>query len=75
MDGAGNGLKILVIDDNSPYGAAETVRQAFGVRHVQVPVMYGKRLGGEAKTRFFGIFAKYAMEVFMVVYLRAVGRW
>ncbi|OHC73482.1 MAG: dolichol-phosphate mannosyltransferase [Rhodospirillales bacterium RIFCSPLOWO2_12_FULL_58_28] len=49
--------------------------QRLGLRHVQIPVMYGNRLGGEPKTRFLNIFAKYTMEVFRIIYLRATGRW
>lgn len=49
--------------------------QRLGLRHVQIPVLYGKRLGGETKTRFLSIFAKYTMEVFRIIYLRAAGRW
>ena len=49
--------------------------QRAGFLHVQVPVFYGSRLGGESKTRFLGIFARYTREVFHLVALKALGRW
>ena len=49
--------------------------QRAGFLHVQVPVFYGSRLGGESKTRFLGIFARYTREVFYLVALKALGRW
>ena len=49
--------------------------QRAGFLHVEVPVFYGERLGGESKTRFLGIFARYTREVFYLVVLKALGRW
>jgi len=49
--------------------------QRAGFVHVEVPVFYGSRLGGESKTRFLGIFARYTREVFYLVALKALGRW
>jgi dolichol-phosphate mannosyltransferase len=49
--------------------------QRAGFLHVQVPVFYGERLGGESKTRFIGIFARYTREVFHLIALKARGRW
>lgn len=43
--------------------------------HVQVPIFYGERMGGESKTRFFNIFLKYTREVLRLVYLKAMKRW
>lgn len=44
-------------------------------RHVQVPVLYGVRRAGVAKTRIFGIFLEYTREVLRVVWMKATGRW
>jgi dolichol-phosphate mannosyltransferase len=49
--------------------------QRAGFLHIEVPVFYGERLGGESKTRFVGIFAKYTREVFYLIVLKALGRW
>jgi dolichol-phosphate mannosyltransferase len=49
--------------------------QRAGFLHIEVPVYYGERLGGESKTRFVGIFAKYTREVFYLIVLKALGRW
>jgi dolichol-phosphate mannosyltransferase len=49
--------------------------QRAGFLHVEVPVFYGERLGGESKTRFLGIFARYTREVFHLIVLKALGRW
>ena len=43
--------------------------------HVQVPVFYGERKGGESKTRFLGIFSKYTREVLWLTYQKATGKW
>jgi dolichol-phosphate mannosyltransferase len=43
--------------------------------HVEVPVFYGERTGGESKTAFVRIFAKYTYEVFHLVLLKMLGRW
>jgi dolichol-phosphate mannosyltransferase len=43
--------------------------------HVQVPIFYGERMGGQSKTRFFSIFLKYTREVLRLVYLKAMRRW
>ena len=49
--------------------------QRAGFLHVEVPVFYGERLGGESKTRFLGIFARYTREVFYLIALKVLGRW
>jgi dolichol-phosphate mannosyltransferase len=49
--------------------------QRAGLLHIEVPVFYGSRLGGESKTRFLQIFAKYTREVFYILLLKALGRW
>ena len=49
--------------------------QRAGFLHVQVPVFYGERLGGESKTRFLGIFARYTREVFYLIALKVLGQW
>jgi dolichol-phosphate mannosyltransferase len=49
--------------------------QRAGFLHVEVPVFYGNRLGGESKTRFLGIFARYTREVFYLIALKVLGRW
>jgi dolichol-phosphate mannosyltransferase len=49
--------------------------QRAGFLHVEVPVFYGERLGGESKTRFLGIFARYTREVLHLIVLKALGRW
>jgi dolichol-phosphate mannosyltransferase len=49
--------------------------QRAGFLHVEVPVFYGERLGGESKTRFLGIFARYTREVFHLLVLKVLGRW
>jgi dolichol-phosphate mannosyltransferase len=49
--------------------------QRAGFLHIEVPVFYGSRLGGESKTRFLQIFAKYTREVFYILLLKVLGRW
>ena len=49
--------------------------QRAGFLHIEVPVFYGERLGGESKTRFVGIFARYTREVFYLIALKVLGRW
>ena len=49
--------------------------QRAGFLHIEVPIFYGERLGGESKTRFLEIFAKYTREVLYLVVLKALGRW
>jgi dolichol-phosphate mannosyltransferase len=49
--------------------------QRAGFLHVQVPVFYGSRLGGESKTRFLGIFARYTREVLYLIALKVLRRW
>jgi dolichol-phosphate mannosyltransferase len=49
--------------------------QRAGFLHIEVPVFYGNRLGGESKTRFLQIFAKYTREVFYILLLKVLGRW
>jgi dolichol-phosphate mannosyltransferase len=49
--------------------------QRAGFLHVQVPIFYGERLGGESKTRFLRIFARYTREVFYLMVLKVLGRW
>jgi dolichol-phosphate mannosyltransferase len=49
--------------------------QRVGFLHIEVPVFYGSRLGGESKTRFLQIFARYTREVFYIVLLKVLGRW
>lgn len=44
-------------------------------RHVELPVMYGDRMGGIQKTRFIQVFIKYTGEVLRIVYLRIAGKW
>jgi dolichol-phosphate mannosyltransferase len=43
--------------------------------HVQLPVYYGERVGGESKTRFFKVFRQYTREVLRLLYLKAMKRW
>ncbi|AEI96318.1 glycosyltransferase [Roseobacter litoralis] len=45
------------------------------MRHIQVPVYYGERKGGESKTRFTRIFVKYTREVISLAYKKAMGKW
>lgn len=45
------------------------------LRHVELPVQYGERKGGESKTRPFSIFSAYTREVFYLVYLKATKQW
>lgn len=49
--------------------------QRAGYRHVEVPVFYEPRPGGEAKTRILGIFTQYTGEVLRLMWLRMQGRW
>jgi dolichol-phosphate mannosyltransferase len=49
--------------------------QRYRMRHVQVPVFYGQRKGGESKTRIWGIFLKYTAAVLWLAYMRVTGRW
>jgi len=44
-------------------------------RHVEVPISYGARLGGNSKTQLLRVFSKYTGAVFYVLYLKALGRW
>ena len=43
--------------------------------HVELPVFYGERLGGQSKTRFLRIFADYTRAALHVFYLKVVKRW
>lgn len=45
------------------------------MKHIQIPVYYGERKGGESKTRFLGIFAKYTREVLWLAFNKAIGKW
>jgi dolichol-phosphate mannosyltransferase len=49
--------------------------QRAGFLHVEVPVFYGERLGGESKTRFLAIFARYTREVLHLMVLKVLRRW
>jgi dolichol-phosphate mannosyltransferase len=49
--------------------------QHAGFLHIEVPVFYGSRLGGESKTRFLQTFAKYTREVFYILLSKVLGRW
>lgn len=49
--------------------------QRMRFRHVEVPVFYGQRSGGESKTRFIRVFLRYTREVFYLVYMKGLGRW
>ena len=49
--------------------------QRLGLRHVEVPVLYGERRNGQSKIGIPSIFLLYTREVFRIVALRFVGKW
>ena len=48
-------------------------RQRFKL--IEVPVLYGERMGGSSKTGFLSVFVRYTGEVFKLIWLRALKRW
>lgn len=49
--------------------------QRHKMKHVQVPVYYGERRGGDSKTNFGRIFIKYTRAVLSLAVEKATGKW